>query len=86
MLKARELADAKTRKELDDLLILETDPGEKVTQVKAIFNKLEVKDHSNRKIKECFEEGIKHLEAIARPASQKENLVEFAGMILLREK
>ncbi len=86
LLKAQQLADPESLRELRHLMQHEKHADEKVRGVKAIYDRLGVQDHSNRKIEACFDTGLKHLEAIDVPDSQKEDLVAFANMLMAREK
>jgi geranylgeranyl diphosphate synthase type II len=85
LLKAFALADEVTRIELQNLLMYEQDMVLKVKKVKAIYNKLAVKNYSEEIMKFYFNQGLKCLEAIQVEESKKSKLLEFANKLLLRE-
>lgn len=86
LLKAFEIADEKTRQDLNKLLLFEKDPQIKVKGVKAIYDKLQVKNYSQKKIELYFKEGMRHLNEINKSSQQKVNLVQFAEMLLERQQ
>lgn len=85
LLKAFELADDKKREELNDFLKNENDPEKKVQQVRALYDLLDVKNHSHQKMKTYFDKGMKHLQEINIPEENKINLYAFAEMLFQRE-
>jgi geranylgeranyl diphosphate synthase type II len=85
LLKAIELAKGKTKSELHTLIgNKEISSSEKVERVKKIYEELGVEEHANKQMQVYYTTVKKSLSTIK--ASEKEILIELAGVLLQREK
>jgi geranylgeranyl diphosphate synthase type II len=86
LIKALELSDGQLTKKLSDWLALgQFDNTEKVTDVTAIYNTLEVRQHAENTMQAYTDKAFEALEAINLPESHKQYLRDFADGLLVRE-
>lgn len=85
-LKALELADNRTLEELQSLFSGTPDSMEqKVSKVKAIYDKLNIKQHTEDRISYYYREAMKALGEIDLPEENKSELVKFANNLRHRD-
>lgn len=76
---ALRLATGSDLKQLNGLLTnRDMDKDERYKQMKAIYDKLNVKEHADKKVNELFAEAIAHLNSIKQPDNRKADLICFA--------
>jgi len=87
-LKALELASEKDRKRLEHLFTLriDHDEEEKIEEVQAIYDRLHVKEASERVMADYDQKAFKALEAIDLPAERKIHLRTYAELLSGRKK
>ena len=83
-LKAYELADADTKKQLDSSFAI-TDKVEKVKSVLEIYNKLNIKQVTEDRISVFYEKGKQFLKDVERPEEEKSELYAFLMKLIKRE-
>jgi len=83
-LKAYELADAATKTKLDQAFAL-NDKKEKVSTVLNIFKQLNIKEVTEAKISELYEQGKQLLKDVNRPEEEKTELYAFLMKLVKRE-
>ncbi|GAA5024186.1 isoprenyl synthetase [Marivirga lumbricoides] len=87
LIKAKELAKAEDKKQLEHWLALEDfDKAEKVAAVKEIYSHLKIKELAEAKMNQYFQKGFENLNAIKGDASQKELLSDFFQYLIKREQ
>lgn len=87
LIKALEGADNNQKEVLDYWLSAEDyDAQDKIDAVRNIYDELDLKSVSERKIKYFYEESVKYLDAVSVEESKKEVLREFSLKLLNREK
>ncbi|WPP52712.1 polyprenyl synthetase family protein [Catalinimonas niigatensis] len=87
LIKALEKANTEQRNELETWLNKEEfDKEAKVSAVKALYNALEIKQLTEQKMNEFFEQGLQKLEQINGNPDKKEILRQFAEQLMEREK
>ena len=88
LLKALELANGKEREELQRWLGLkEFDKAQKVTAVKAIYEKLGIRSLTEKKMQSYFEEGFKQFEGLQiKDESYSQTLLTVTQELMHREK
>ncbi|MEA3496753.1 MAG: polyprenyl synthetase family protein [Bacteroidota bacterium] len=85
-LKAYELADKNTKKELEQWYSTTTHKEkEKIKAVLNIFNKLKVKDKIRSKSKQYFYKAIKNLDSIKVSQEKKKNLLDLSNYLVNRD-
>jgi geranylgeranyl diphosphate synthase type II len=86
LIKARELASAETNNELHEWLnIRDFDKEEKVNAVKAIYDKLNIKQLTEAKMNEYFEKAFKNLDDLDAPSEKKIIIKDFFNYLINRE-
>ncbi|MFM2206457.1 MAG: hypothetical protein RL213_432 [Bacteroidota bacterium] len=86
LLSAISLATGPTATELQNLLEAKSfDPPMKVSAVKAVFEKLGVRELTEREINRYFEEAMSALDAVPVQESRKEPLRQLAEQLMVRE-
>ena len=86
LIKALERAEGKDKEELLNWISgTDFDPEEKITAVKAIYDKVNVREITNERINELFAEAISSLNDIHVEESKKAALHEFANKLLKRK-
>ena len=89
VLKALETADAATAQELKDYLknvpATQEEEENKIEQVRAVFDRLQVKLHAERLKNEYQEKAFAHLAAVKAPEERKKTLSDTAKNLLVRE-
>lgn len=86
LLKALELADASTRKQIETYYRPEVACAEeeKIEAIKSIFLRLGIEEAARKAKEELQEKALQHLAAIAAPDERKEPLLAMADMLLHR--
>jgi geranylgeranyl diphosphate synthase type II len=86
LLSAISLAAGSTATELQELLEAKSfDPQTKVSAVKAVFEKLGIRELTEREINRYFEAAMKALDAVPVQESTKEPLRQLAEQLMVRE-
>lgn len=86
LIKALESARGETLDQLQYWLsVTKYAPGEKVTAVKAIYNKLNIREQAEAEMNKYAEMAMDNLERINLPDERKSILKEFADALLVRE-
>lgn len=87
MINALKKASASDKKELCDWLALkEFDSAEKINAVTDIYDKLNIKELTNSRIKDFYNQAIASLEHLNRPEEKKTELFNFASYLMERQK
>jgi geranylgeranyl diphosphate synthase, type II len=87
LIKAMEAADEKDKKILKDLYTTEDITGEeKIRKVMDIYEKLGIKALTEKKIDECFREGLNKISAVEASLFKKGKLKTFIKELIQREK
>jgi geranylgeranyl diphosphate synthase, type II len=87
LIKAMEAADEKDKKILKDLYTTEDITGEeKIRKVMEIYEKLGIKTLTEKKIEECFRDGLKKISALEASLFKKGKLKTFIKELIQREK
>lgn len=87
MISALEKVQGNDRKNLDNWLIRKDfDPEEKIREVKNIFDKYNIGEHTSAKIQEYFNSAMARLEKMDVESGRKMVLKEFAGELMRRER
>jgi len=88
LLVAFERADRQTRNELNTLLNdQKISANEKISRVKAIYNRLEVNDAARKAMDRYYQQAMLHLRSVMIPDEiRKTGLEKFAASLLKREK
>ena len=86
ILRALELSDEQTARSLQDLYFHTSgNEGEKVRAVKAIFEKLGVREMASAAQEQYRRSALAHLEAVQAPEDRKQALADFAESLIVRE-
>ena len=87
-LKALELASDKDRKRLEQLFTLrmDHDEDEKIEEVEAIYNRLQVKEAVEKVMLDYDRKAFAELEAVSLPEEQKRHLRTYAELLSGRKK
>ncbi len=86
LLKAFELADASDKAKLQQLLEDETiQPPDKVREVKALYNKLSIPEHTEALSKQYFDKAMIAMDAINGNPETKATLIEYVRALMGRE-
>ncbi len=87
-LKALDLASDSDRRKLSDIFSgkRQIDNTDKITEVKNIYNKIGIKEVTEKRIQEFYDNANSILEQIDRPKDSKNILMAYANMLLKREK
>ena len=87
-LKALELASDKDRKRLEQLFTLrmDHDEDEKIEEVEAIYNRLQVKEAVEKVMLDYDRKAFAELEAVSLPDEQKKHLKTYAELLSGRKK
>ncbi|WP_109832371.1 polyprenyl synthetase family protein [Reichenbachiella versicolor] len=86
LLKALELADEKTKEDLDDLIAAtDFDPVKKVDSVKAIYAQLGIKEIAEEKMKYYFDLGFKQLVELKDEDLNLDPLIAFTQALIDRD-
>ena len=86
LLKALELAKEKTKAELMSWLQAnDYIPEDKINAVKSIYAKLGVKEFAESKMNEFHLKAMQHFNALSVSKEKKDNLLQFAESLLVRE-
>lgn len=87
LIKALELANDDQRKELNEWLQAENpDEQEKINAIRNIYDDLEIKSLSLKKMNEYFDKGFELLDSIELADKRKEPLLELTNYLIDREK
>ncbi len=86
LLKAIEIATGKNAKELCQLINQQDKPEEKIKKVITIYNSLNIKEITEAKISEYFDDAANSLATIEVESAKKIRLQEFANMLIMRDK
>ncbi len=78
LIKALEMADEKTAKNITNIMEQEKDPETKVSEIKRIFDQLEIQTITGRMAEDYFTRAIKKLE---ETSCKRERKKEFTGLI-----
>lgn len=86
LLKALEEADTAVRTQLESFLYAETvEPSVKISQVKSIYDSLNINELAAETINFYSTEALKHLAALKLPAERKETLLNFCAEFSKRQ-
>ncbi len=87
-LKAFEIADKATKNRLIEITTStnDLDPGEKIMEVKSIFNQLEIKKITEGKSRDYYEYALKMLDMVSVGNESKTILKEFVARLIEREQ
>jgi len=87
MIRALEKASPSQKEELCDWLVKkEFDGEEKISAVTRIFDKLKIKELTEQRIHDFYEEALASLERLNRPAERKGELFNFASFLKTRNR
>lgn len=87
LIEALTQAKGDIRQELGKWLSFETfDKKEKVDAITSIYNKLNIKEFTEKKIEDYFSKGIGNLEQLKISTDRKENLLQFVHQLVNREQ
>ena len=87
MINALEKASPSEKKILHDWLTRkEFDPDEKIRELTEIFDKLEIRELTESRIKDFYQAALASLEHLNRPPERKEELFNFASYLMKRQK
>lgn len=87
MIHALEKASSPDKKSLGSWLAKkEFDPEEKIAAVTQIFDKLNIKALTEKRIKDFYQAALSSLEHLNRPDDRKEELFNFASYLMNRQK
>jgi geranylgeranyl diphosphate synthase type II len=64
----------------------ESDPGEKISAVTAIFDSLNIKEVTEKRIREYYQQAIDNLKNLNRPEERKTELYNFANFLMNRNR
>jgi geranylgeranyl diphosphate synthase type II len=85
LIKTFELAEGETKEELNRWISAkEFDPQEKIEAVKAIYEKLNVKEHSQKRIDDYFSQCLEYLDKVSVPAEKKKELYTLVKRLVNR--
>jgi geranylgeranyl diphosphate synthase type II len=86
-LKAYELADIETKKELNAYFFAKNriDPKEKIQGVKAIYQRLKVKDATEIEMQKYYQVAISFLDKIRLPDEKKVEITTLADKLMVRD-
>ena len=86
-LKAYELADAASKKELDTCFDPNgnMEPGTKIERVKAVYRKLKVQDETGKEMRKYYELAMSFLDKILLPPAQKSEITKLADNLMIRD-
>jgi geranylgeranyl diphosphate synthase type II len=87
MIRALEKASPSQKEELTDLLTQkEFDPAEKIKAVTAVFDKLKIRELTEKRILDFYKEALASLERLNRPGDRKCELFNFASFLKTRNR
>ena len=78
LIKALEMADEKTAKKITNIMEKEKDPEIKVSEIKRIFDQMEIQEAANRMANDYFQKALRRLDDTSCKTERKK---EFAGFI-----
>ena len=64
----------------------EFDPDEKISSITEIYNKLDIRELTESRIKDFYQAALASLERLNRPPERKEELFNFASYLMHRQK
>jgi len=86
LIKALDSANETQRKELENWISKKDfDPSEKVKAVIGLYNQIGVREVSEKKMEEYYNEGLANLSAVKLPEARKDTLRSFAEFLMERE-
>ncbi len=87
LLKAYELADLASKKELDTCFAPDgnLEPGDKIERVKAVYRKLKVKDETEKEMYKYYRLAMTFLDKIQLPSSHKTEITKLADNLMIRD-
>jgi geranylgeranyl diphosphate synthase type II len=87
MIRAMEISSPAQKEELTRWLTdRKVDPGEKITAVTALFNALNIKELTEKRIQDFYQEALASLDNLNRPAERKNELLNFATFLMNRNR
>jgi len=87
MIRAMDISSPAQKEELTGWLTQkEFDPGEKIDAVTAIFDLLNNKEITEKRIQDFYQEALGSLEKLNRPANRKVELLNFASFLMTRNR
>lgn len=85
LIKAMELATEKTGRKLKDILENEEDPINKVTEVKKIFDELDILEVTRKKVEDYFNRSLDKLMETSPPTPRKQQVSDFIKSVMERK-
>jgi len=87
MIRAMDISSPAQKEELTGLLTQkEFDPREKIDAVTALFDALNIKEITEKRIQDFYQEALGSLEKLNRPANRKVELLNFASFLMTRNR
>ena len=86
LIKALEMADNKTKKDIENLLELNFVNNKKITDIKNIYNKLNIQKLTQDKIAYFYKIAINALSNADISVDAKDELIKFAQKLIKRNK
>jgi len=87
MIRAMEISSPAQKEELTRWLnAKEVDPRKKITAVTALFNALNIKEITEQRIQDFYQEALASLENLNRPEERKNELLNFATFLMTRNR
>jgi geranylgeranyl diphosphate synthase type II len=87
MIRAMDISSPAQKEELTGWLTQKAfDPGEKINAVTAIFEALNIKEITEKRIQDFYQEALGSLEKLNRPANRKVELLNFASFLMTRNR
>ncbi|MEA3316550.1 MAG: polyprenyl synthetase family protein [Bacteroidota bacterium] len=86
LIKALEIADSKTKMDIEDLLELKYDDKKKIADVKVIYNKLDIRRLTKEKISDYYLIATQALSEATISDEAKNELIKFAEKLINRDK
>ena len=87
MIRAMETSSPAQKEELTRWLSAkEFDPREKIAAVTALFDALNIREITEKRIQDFYQEALDSLEHLNRPAERKSELLNFASFLMTRNR
>ncbi len=85
LIKAFETADEKTANKITDIMEKEQDPETKISEIKNIFDQLDVKEAADRMTNDYFQEALRKLNGASCNPERKKEFGEFIETVMNRK-
>jgi len=87
MIRAMETSSASQKEELNGWLTSKKfDPGEKIAAVRSIYDALNIRQLTEKRIQDFYKKALSSLEHLNRPAERKSELLNFASFLKTRNR